>query len=570
MKRTSSRRRFDLRVQLATPTSTQNPPVNPPVKKKRIFPDSKTKAEVALKKRDARNTDLETAVEYCQTNNVRGQKAISAGVAGNIKDPRTINKRLDGADVKVERNDSRILLKEEEEIIVKYMKNRNRSMQGMNRKETTLYIHDILKLREHVNKKGGRAHRNLSDAAKKFMKSKVKELHKSFWRRVELQHPSLSRKRQGSQSAKRVLACTREHVAVYLDELAEELISLGIFENAKKISPGVWHGDLDTSRIFNHDEMPQFIDYGVSSSGSRGLVYAAKGEECKRYRDENRECVTIEPYVSLAGEMISVQVIFPGTCISSSMAPDSAVEKIKGLMVSTTDSGYQDGRTCLESHKNFAKELKKNPNVKFPVCVLTDGHSSRFDPDVMFYCRKEQLNQYVSLADATELLQQLDQVFANLHRCYSVRAEELFEGDYISKEAFMNVLADIWDEWTSEELLVKAAKRVGFTSAGIDINNMQTEKFTREEAVTSTQETPKKLPIPELSDLSPVNCHRGGKDYWMKKFMNLEERYKQQYNTIVSPEDVPGLLTIKKRKRPMSTKPIRVTQVHGSMEGKNI
>ena len=222
---------------------------------------------------------------------------------------------------------------------------------------------------------------------------------------------------------------------MYLDELAEELISLGIFENAKKISPGVWHGDLDTSRIFNHDEMPQFIDYGVSSSGSRGLVYAAKGEECKRYRDENRKCVTIEPYVSLAGEMISVQVIFPGTCISSSMAPDSAVEKIKGLMVSTTDSGYQDGRTCLESHKNFAKELKKNPNVKFPVCVLTDGHSSRFDPDVMFYCRKEQLNQYVSLADATELLQQLDQVFANLHRCYSVRAEELFEGDYAKVKA---------------------------------------------------------------------------------------------------------------------------------------
>ena len=26
-----------------------------------------------------------------------------------------------------------------------------------------------------------------------------------------------------------------------------------------------WDGKLDLTRIFNHDEMPQFIDYGTSS-----------------------------------------------------------------------------------------------------------------------------------------------------------------------------------------------------------------------------------------------------------------------------------------------------------------
>ena len=35
---------------------------------------------------------------------------------------------------------------------------------------------------------------------------------------------------------------------------------------------------MDTKRIVNRDEMPQFIDYGVSSSAAVGLVYCGKGE----------------------------------------------------------------------------------------------------------------------------------------------------------------------------------------------------------------------------------------------------------------------------------------------------
>ena len=44
------------------------------------------------------------------------------------------------------------------------------------------------------------------------------------------------------------------------------------------------------------------------------------------------------------------------------------------------------------------------------------------------------VGQFVSLADATEALQLLDQVFVNLHRCYNIRTEELFDGDHISKD----------------------------------------------------------------------------------------------------------------------------------------
>ena len=184
----------------------------------------------------------------------------------------------------------------------------------------------------------------------------------------------------------------------------------------KTIEPGVCTGRIDTSHMFNHDEMPQFIDYGVSSSAARVLTYCGRGEKCELMKQENRECVTIEPYVSFDGEILMCHIIFPGTCISSHMAPKTAVEKISNLLVSTTDSVYQDGRTSLASYKMFAKAIKQN-KVQKPIVVLTDGHSSRYDADVMQFCRKEDIHQFMGLPETTELAQ----LFANLHAAIQMK-----------------------------------------------------------------------------------------------------------------------------------------------------
>ena len=67
----------------------------------------------------------------------------------------------------------------------------------------------------------------------------------------------------------------------HLGELADELIESGIFTEAEQVEPGVWTGNIDTSRIFNHDETPQFVNYGVDGTQG-GLVYCGKGQECKQ------------------------------------------------------------------------------------------------------------------------------------------------------------------------------------------------------------------------------------------------------------------------------------------------
>ena len=144
----------------------------------------------------------------------------------------------------------------------------------------------------------------------------------------------------------------------HLDELAFELIETGIMMNAENILDGVWSGNINTHRIFNLDETPQFINYDVDGSAS-GLIFTAKGDSCYKMIRENRDCVTIHPMVSCAGQKVLCHVIFSGKEITSKMAPQSAVDKIPNLLISITDHGVQDHKSLLDFYKLFDNKLNE-------------------------------------------------------------------------------------------------------------------------------------------------------------------------------------------------------------------
>ena len=73
--------------------------------------------------------------------------------------------------------------------------------------------------------------------------------------------------------------------------------------------------NIFNSRIVQHDETPQFINYGVDG-GASGKVYCQKGDECQKLTRENRECPTIEPYITLSGEILMCHVILAGQGIT--------------------------------------------------------------------------------------------------------------------------------------------------------------------------------------------------------------------------------------------------------------
>ena len=276
----------------------------------KLKPSSKARNKIQREIINVKEEQLNNAVSWCRENNRRGWAAINSGLFPLIKDLRTINKRLDG-EIRSgeEKNYCSILTNEEEISVVRFLKNKNCCFQGLNKLKTTKMILNILGLRQHYNQKykGERGFVKLSKHAKDALARK--KLGRAFWDRFDAKHPSLVKKRQGTISVKRAISCTHEMAANHLDDLAAELINAGIFTNAKKNGPGEWSGDIDTTRIFNHDETPQFVNYGVDGT-PKGLVYAEKGGGCKKLIQENRECVSIDPFVSVSGEIALCHVIF--------------------------------------------------------------------------------------------------------------------------------------------------------------------------------------------------------------------------------------------------------------------
>ena len=104
------------------------------------------------------------------------------------------------------------------------------------------------------------------------------------------------------------------------------------------------------SRIWAHDETPQFINFNASGQ-SKKKVFAGTGDDCAELAKENC-CVTVQPFSNFAWELAMVQVIFSGACITSHMCPASAAEKIQNLLISVNQSGTTDlyASKCFSSH----------------------------------------------------------------------------------------------------------------------------------------------------------------------------------------------------------------------------
>ena len=89
--------------------------------------NSKFEHKVKQRSMDTKERQGQLTVRYCKEKNCRSFAAISAGICPDIKDHRTINKMLDGNVITgKEKQYCRILTDEEEEILVLFIKNKNR------------------------------------------------------------------------------------------------------------------------------------------------------------------------------------------------------------------------------------------------------------------------------------------------------------------------------------------------------------------------------------------------------------------------------------------------------------
>ena len=197
--------------------------------------------------------------------------------------------------------------------------------------------------------------------------------------------------------------------------------------------------------------------------------------------------------------------------------------------------------------------------------ICSDGHSSRFDYDVLEFLQKNLMCLFLSPSDTTSLLQLLHQINKSLYLEYKNEKDNLFTNFMtINREGFMLTRANIWNKWATKESIVNAAKRVGVTSTELSVDFMQQDKFDRAARYMESTEISNNS-AGQIS--SPKQCRRGSAPYWKSKFEQcqalLEERREKTINLV----EIPGFMTFDKVKPKVSKESSRVTQIHGSMQG---
>ena len=126
--------------------------------------------------------------------------------------------------------------------------------------------------------------------------------------------------------------------------------------------------------------------------------------------------------------------------ITKQIAPATAVENI---LVKTFDHGMSNHDTFMAACEEFDLYLTEH-DIKRPVVLLSDGHSSQFDFDILRYLLSKQVWLFISPPDTTGLTQLLEKINKNLHHKYRKSKNSMFNVmQSPNKEAFMVILAEI-------------------------------------------------------------------------------------------------------------------------------
>lgn len=133
----------------------------------------------------------------------------------------------------------------------------------------------------------------------------------------------------------------------------------------------------------------------------------------------------------------------------------------------------------------------------------------------------------------------------------------------------MHILANMWDGWVSKESLIKAGKRVGVASNGLNVTWMQNDKFEQAAGIIqSNVAAVSSSPIDMIC--SPKHVRKNTAVYWKAKYMAAQALIEDVHEKSINLNEIPGLLTIKKITPKRNEVNTRVTQVCGSMEGKDM
>ncbi|KAJ8971663.1 hypothetical protein NQ314_000588 [Rhamnusium bicolor] len=156
----------------------------------------------------------------------------------------------------------------------------------------------------------------------------------------------------------------------------------------------------DPKRIFNTDETAFFL----SPKGIKCLVRKGDKTSYNFINNDEKECLTTLITANAAGMLVPPMVMFNyeriPAHISNLMPQEWGIGK--------SESGWMTGQSFYEFVANIFHPWIVANNVKVPVALFVDGHSSHLTMELSNFCVENQIELIALYPNATHILQPLD------------------------------------------------------------------------------------------------------------------------------------------------------------------
>lgn len=230
----------------------------------------------------------------------------------------------------------------------------------------------------------------------------------------------------------------------------------------------------DPSRIYNCDETALYL------SPKENKVLVRKGEKAVYtfISNDEKECITTLIMCNGEGFLPPPMILYKYKRIPSNIAKN--VPKEWGL--GYTDNGWMTGASFYEYITNIFFPWLTKSNVKLPVILFLDGHSSHMTLALSEFCSKNQIILISLVANATHILQPLDVAFFRPFKnhwkkiVYAWRIEN--HGKKLSREEFPILLFKAFSTIPNSREIIQN----GFRSCGLcpfTPNGINYEKYFR-------------------------------------------------------------------------------------------
>jgi len=226
--------------------------------------------------------------------------------------------------------------------------------------------------------------------------------------------------------------------------------------------------EIEPSRVFNCDES------GFQLCPKPGCVIVKKGSKSvyKIANGDEKKCLTSLFMVNAAGSIVPPMVVH-----WYQQVPYSVSSKMPaGWSIDLTEKGWMTAESFFEFISNiFYSWLIKN-QIKFPVVLYLDGHSSHLTLPLVQFCRSNQIELIALYPNATHIFQPLDvSVFHPIKNAWqkTVCNWRLKNEDQRLRKDFAPILKTTLDSLTNLESMIKN----GFKTCGLLPFSVNTVNF---------------------------------------------------------------------------------------------